>query len=98
MGFELGLARTGMFIGLYLFMFWGIFGSRVRKTYIHKLSTLSVGILLMGGLITLSSFWRGESFPYLDIKFLMYFTLVNYLLSVIFGGFITALIWDKPRK
>ena len=57
LGFELGLARTGMFIGVYFFMFWGMFDGKIRKTYLHKFSSLSLGVLLIGGIIVSSSFW-----------------------------------------
>lgn len=99
LGFELGLARTGMFIGLYLFMFWGIFGGgKPRKTMIHKISALSIGALLIGGLVVSSSYWSGLTFPYLDGLFLLEYTLTNYLISLPVGAFVAALIWPKPAK
>ena len=57
LGFELGLARTGFFVGTYMFMFWGMFSEKVQKTNIHKLSELNLGVLLMGGIIIGSCFW-----------------------------------------
>ncbi len=46
-----------MFIGVYFFMFWGMFDGKVRKTYLHKFSSLSLGVLLIGGIVVSSSFW-----------------------------------------
>ena len=38
LSFELGLAKTGMFLGVYLLMFWGMFGGKSRLTTIHRVS------------------------------------------------------------
>lgn len=59
LGFELGLARTGFFIGIYLLMFCSMFGGKVKKTIIHKLSSLTLGVLLIGGIVISSAFWGG---------------------------------------
>lgn len=98
LGFELGLARTGMFIGVYFLMFWGMFDGKVRKTNIHKIGSLSLGILLMGGIIVSSAFWSRETFPYLDSYFLLSNTITSYLIAWMFGSLIAVLVWPKPTK
>lgn len=98
LGFQLGLSRTGVFVGMYFMMFGGIFGGKARKTYIHKLSALSLGVLLMGGIVVGSSFWGSETFPYLDGSYLLQYTITNLLIAIPVGGFIAALVWPKPPK
>ena len=98
LGFELGLSRTGIFFGMYLLMFCGIFGGKVVKTAIHKMSSLSLGVLMMGGIVIASAFWGGMSFPYIDGQYLLQYTIVNYLISLPVGAFIAAMIWPKPAK
>jgi hypothetical protein len=71
LGFELGLARTGMFLGVYILLFSGMFGGSVRKTLIHRWAILSFGGLLIGGIVVGSSYWCYFSFPYLDGKYLL---------------------------
>jgi hypothetical protein len=44
---------------MYLIMFGGIYGGKVRKTYLHKLSSLSLGVLMIGGVVIGSAFWGG---------------------------------------
>jgi hypothetical protein len=98
LGLELGLSRTGIFIGIYLLMFCGIFGGRVTKTTIHKMSSLSLGVMMIGGIVIGGAFWGGMSFPYIDGQYLLQYTIVNYLISLPVGAFIAALIWPKPAK
>lgn len=98
LGFELGLARTGMFIGVYCLVFSRMFDGGVRKTNIHKVSSLSLGALLFGGIIVAGSFWSRETFPYLDNYFLVSYTITNYLLGIFFGALLAALVWPKPAK
>jgi hypothetical protein len=98
LGFELGLAKSGMFLGVYLLMFWTMFGGQVVKTVIHRIAILSKGALLMGGLVVGSYFWGLLSFPYLDNYFLLDVTIANYFIAFPFGALVIALLWPRPRK
>ena len=46
-----------MFIGVYFFMFWGMFDGKIRKSNLYKFSSLSLGVLVAGGIIVSGSFW-----------------------------------------
>lgn len=96
LGFELGLARTGMFLGVYILLFSGMFGGSPQKTLIHRWATLSFGGLLIGGIVVGSSYWCYFSFPYLDGQYLLSTTVPNTLISLATGGFLVILIFPKP--
>ena len=96
LGFELGLARTGMFLGVYILLFSGMFGGTVRKTLIHRWASLSLGALLIGGIVVSSSYWCNFSFPYLDGQYLLATTIPNTIISLAVGGFLAILILRKP--
>jgi hypothetical protein len=87
-----------MFIGLYLFMFWGMFGGKAQKTLLHKISALSIGALLIGGIVIGSAFWSGQSLPYLDSQYLLQYTITNYLIAFPVGALIAAVVWPKPPQ
>ena len=87
-----------MFLGVYLLSFWSMFGQIVKKTVIHRLATLSKGILLMGGIIIGSYFWAGYTFPYLDRSYLLNTTLGNLFIAIPVGSFLIALFWPRPKK
>jgi hypothetical protein len=94
----LGLSRTGIFLGMYLLMFCGIFGGKPRKTYLHKLSALSLGVLMMGGIVIAGGFWGGLTFPYIDGQYLLETTITNCLIALPLGVIIAAMVWKKPPK
>lgn len=56
---------------MYLLMFGGIFGGKVVKTTIHKMSSLSLGVMMIGGIVIASAFWGGMTFPYIDGQYLL---------------------------
>lgn len=93
LAFELGLAKTGMFLGVYMLMFWTMFGEITRKTAVHRAATLSKGALLLGGIAVSSFFWAGYTFPYLDSGYLLSTSLANLFIVFPIGGLIIALIW-----
>ena len=98
LSFELGLAKTGMFLAIYFLMFWTMFGGQVIKTSLHRAATLSKGVLLMGGIVVSSYFWAGYTLPYLDKNYLFGVTIANLLISIPAGILVTALIWPRPPK
>lgn len=98
LGFELGLAKSGMFLGVYLLMFWTMFGGQVVKTVLHRMATLSQGALLLGGMVVSSYFWGLLSLPYLDNFFLLDVTISNLLIALGVGSVLIALVWPRPRK
>lgn len=85
-------------MGIYLIIFGAMFGSKPQKTLIHRFSSLSLGALLIGGIVVSSSFWCNFSFPYLDSQFLLTETIPNTIISSLFGGFILILILPRPPK
>lgn len=87
-----------MFAGVYLLLFWSMFGGTVRKTLLHQWASLCLGILLMGGIVVSSCYWCNFSFPYLDDIYLFETTIPNTLISVLAGGFLTVLLLPRPEK
>jgi hypothetical protein len=85
-----------MFLGVYLFLFWEMFGGTARRTCLHKYSSLCFGGLMIGGIVVGSNYWSLQSFPYLDGKYLFDTTLTNALLGCLVGGLIVVLVWKKP--
>lgn len=98
LGFELGLAKTGMVLGVYLLMFWSMFRMQMRTTVIHRVATLSKGALLVGGLVVSSYFWGAYSLPYLDRLYLVSVTIANIFIAFPVGSLVIALVWPRPRK
>lgn len=85
-----------MFLGVYILLFSGMFGGSARKTLIHRWAVLSLGGLLIGGMVVSSSFWCNFSFPYLDGQYLLTSTIANTIISLCIGGFITIIILPRP--
>ena len=94
----MGLAKMGIFLGIYLLMFWNMFGNFMFKSVIHRTATLSKGIMLMGGIVVASYFWAGYTLPYLDHNYLFNTTIANLLISIPAGILVTALVWPRPKK
>ena len=89
----------GMFIGVYLLMFWTMFGdNRMRMTGIHRVSALMKGTMLLGGIVVGSYFWGSYTFPYLDSPYLTNTTLANLLIGIPVGALLLALLTPKPTK
>ena len=96
--FELGLAKTGMFVGVYLLLFWDMFAGKMGKSVIHRVATLSKGVLLMGGLAVASYYWGAYTLPYIDSSYLTNTTIANLLIAIPAGSFLLALLWERPKK
>jgi len=90
---ELGLAKTGMFVGLYLILFWDMFGGKMNKSMIHHMATLSKGVLLIGGLVVASYYWGAYTLPYLDRGYMLTTTIANLMIAIPVGAFLLALLW-----
>jgi hypothetical protein len=87
-----------MFLAVYLLMFWSMFGEQSRTSVIHRLATLSKGVMLLGGIVVASFYWGGYSFPYLDEGYLFKTTIANLFITIPVGAVLAALFWEKPRK
>jgi hypothetical protein len=87
-----------MFLSLYLLIFWSMFGNQTKTTVIHRLATLSKGIMLIGGVVVASFYWAGLTFPYLDQNYLLQISLTNLLIAIPVGVLLSAWFWPKPKK
>ena len=85
-------------MAVYLLMFWNMFGDRSRTTLIHRLATLSKGVLLIGGVVISSFYWGGFTFPYLDESYLLRTTISNLFVGIPVGAVLAALFWERPQK
>ena len=75
-----------------------MFGNQSKTTLIHRLATLSKGVMLVGGLVVSSFFWAGYSFPYLDKNYLLETSITNVAIAVPVGILLSAWFWPKPKK
>ena len=87
-----------MFLGVYLLIFWDMFGGKMNKSVIHRMSTLSKGVLLMGGLAASCYFWGAYTLPYLDSEYLLTTTVANLMIAIPVGALLLALLWERPKK
>ena len=87
-----------MFLALYLLIFWSMFGGKTKTTVIHRIASLSKGVMLIGGIVVASFYWGGFSFPYLDQNYLLRTTITNLTIAIPVGALFIAMFSPKPKK
>jgi hypothetical protein len=90
---ELALSRLGVMLGLIIFFLPSLAQEEAYATRVHRLSSLTYGIILAIGLVTTGGFWGLNFFAYVDAISLLQSSLSYLLVAVAVGGPL-AVIFD----